>query len=100
MTLRAMGYGAGTADMAEKPNVLRLMIGEQAVSEPGEYWGAPVTVIETNVDDMSPQIYGYFAERAHGGGRARRVFDARADEKKPSRAAGHHFERAGKSRRR
>jgi uncharacterized protein (TIGR00299 family) protein len=64
MTLKAIGYGAGCADLKEKANVLRLLIGETAVPEPGEYWDAPVTVIETNIDDMSPQIYGYFAERA------------------------------------
>lgn len=68
MTLRAVGYGAGSADLAEKPNVMRLMIGEREVNEPGEYWSSPVSVIETNVDDMSPQIYGYFAERALAAG--------------------------------
>jgi len=81
MTLRAVGYGAGAADLAEKPNVLRLMIGEREASEPGEYWGAPVTVIETNVDDMSPQIYGYFAERALAAG-ALDVFSTAAQMKK------------------
>jgi pyridinium-3,5-bisthiocarboxylic acid mononucleotide nickel chelatase len=64
MTLRAIGYGAGSADPKEKPNVLRLLIGENTVAEPGEHWDAPVTVIETNLDDMNPQIYGYFVERA------------------------------------
>ncbi len=81
MTLRAIGYGAGSADLAEKPNVLRLMIGEREVNEPGEYWSAPVTVIETNVDDMSPQIYGYFAERALAAG-ALDVFSTPAQMKK------------------
>ena len=81
MKLRAIGYGAGTADLAEKPNVLRLLIGEREASEPGEYWGAPVTVIETNVDDMSPQIYGYFAERAMAAG-ALDVFSTPAQMKK------------------
>ena len=81
MTLRAIGYGAGSADLAEKPNVLRLMIGEREASEPGEYWAAPVTVIETNVDDMSPQIYGYFAERALAAG-ALDVFSTPAQMKK------------------
>lgn len=81
MTLRAVGYGAGAADLAEKPNVLRLMVGEREASEPGEYWGAPVTVIETNVDDMSPQIYGYFAERALAAG-ALDVFSTAAQMKK------------------
>jgi hypothetical protein len=81
MTLRAIGYGAGTADLTEKSNVLRLFVGENAVSEAGEYWGAPVTVIETNVDDMSPQIYGYFAERALAAG-ALDVFSMPAQMKK------------------
>ncbi len=68
MTLKAVGYGAGTADFAEKANVLRILIGENATSEAGEHWDAPVSVIETNLDDMSPQIYGYFVERALAAG--------------------------------
>jgi uncharacterized protein (TIGR00299 family) protein len=68
MKLRTIGYGAGSADLQEKPNVLRLLIGDRAASEPGEYWDSPVTVIETNLDDMSPQIYGYFAEKALAAG--------------------------------
>ena len=87
MTLRAIGYGAGSADNAEKPNVLRLLIGERAsaplgdLGEPGEYWDAPVTVIEANLDDMSPQIYGYFAEKALEAG-AMDVFSTAAQMKK------------------
>lgn len=81
MTLRAIGYGAGSADNAEKPNVLRLLIGERAAGEPGEYWDAPVTAIETNLDDMSPQIYAYFAEKALEAG-ALDVFSTPAQMKK------------------
>lgn len=81
MTLRSIGYGAGSADLAEKPNVLRILIGENAVAETGESWGAPVTVIETNVDDMSPQIYGFFVERALAAG-ALDVFSTPAQMKK------------------
>ena len=85
MTLRAIGYGAGSADVAEKPNVLRLLVGDRAESEAGGLFhyggGAPVTVIETNVDDMSPQIYGYFAERALAAG-ALDVFSTPAQMKK------------------
>ena len=72
MRLRAIGYGAGSADPPEQPNVLRLMIGELAGLEggleAGQGWDAPVSVIEANLDDMSPQIYGYFVERALAGG--------------------------------
>jgi uncharacterized protein (TIGR00299 family) protein len=64
MTLKAVGYGAGSADFAEKANVLRILVGENAKSESGEHWDAPVSVIETNLDDMSPQIYGYLVEKA------------------------------------
>ncbi|MGA9883022.1 MAG: nickel pincer cofactor biosynthesis protein LarC [Candidatus Acidiferrales bacterium] len=87
MTLRAIGYGAGSADNAEKPNVLRLLIGERAASDQdelggaGEYWDAPVTAIETNLDDMSPQVYGYFADKALEAG-ALDVFSTPAQMKK------------------
>jgi hypothetical protein len=81
MTLSAIGYGAGSADLTEKANVLRILIGETAVSEPGEHWDRPITVIETNVDDMSPQIYGYFVERALAAG-ALDVFSAPVQMKK------------------
>jgi uncharacterized protein (TIGR00299 family) protein len=81
MTLRCIGYGAGTADRAEKPNMLRLLIGEKAVGATQENWGVPVAVIETNVDDMSPQIYGYFVERALSAG-ALDVFSTAAQMKK------------------
>ena len=80
MRLRAAGYGAGSADLSEKPNVLRLLVGERIESETGK-WDAPVTVIETNVDDMSPQIYGYFAEKALTAG-ALDVFSTPAHMKK------------------
>ena len=81
MTLRAAGSGAGSAELAEKPNILRLLIGESTPAEAGEAWDRPVTVIETNVDDMSPQIYGYFAERALAAG-ALDVFSVPAQMKK------------------
>ncbi|HEX5424500.1 MAG TPA: nickel pincer cofactor biosynthesis protein LarC [Candidatus Acidoferrales bacterium] len=80
MRLRAVGYGAGSADLAEKSNVLRLLVGERIETEAGK-WDAPVTVIETNVDDMSPQIYGYFAEKALAAG-ALDVFSTPAHMKK------------------
>jgi len=86
MTLRVIGYGAGSADLKEKANVMRLLIGdadsmETTESELDGRWDSPVTVIETNLDDMSPQIYGYFAERALAAG-ALDVFSTPAQMKK------------------
>jgi uncharacterized protein (TIGR00299 family) protein len=68
MHLRAIGYGAGSADLEEQPNVLRLLIGDELAGEKGAHWDPPVSVIEANLDDMSPQIYGYFVERALAAG--------------------------------
>lgn len=68
MRLTAIGYGAGSADLKEQPNVLRLMIGEAIEYAKAKTLDAPVSVIEANLDDMSPQIYGYFVERALAAG--------------------------------
>ena len=80
MQLRGVGYGAGSAELEEKPNVLRLVLGERIETQT-EAWDASITVIETNVDDMSPQIYGYFAEKALAAG-ALDVFSTPAHMKK------------------
>lgn len=63
MVVRQIGYGAGAADLAEQPNVLRLFLGD-ALAAPAGAWPESVAVIETNLDDMNPQLYGYFAEQA------------------------------------
>jgi uncharacterized protein (TIGR00299 family) protein len=67
MTVSAIGYGAGTADLEGQPNVLRIMVGESAEKTvPG--YDEEISVIEANLDDMNPQIYGYFLERALAAG--------------------------------
>src|ERR1700726_3125778 len=67
MSVSAIGYGAGAADLEGQPNVLRLMIGEAAEKAvPG--YDQEITVIEANLDDMNPQIYGYFQEKALAAG--------------------------------
>lgn len=67
MTVNAIGYGAGTADLEGQPNVLRLMVGEslqRSTSDETE----TIRVLEANLDDMNPQIYGYFLEKALASG--------------------------------
>ncbi len=93
MSVAAIGYGAGTADLEGQPNVLRIMVGEEVGVGRGKeraqtevcatgtekeraQAGVPVllgldeeiAVIEANLDDMNPQIYGYFLEKALGAG--------------------------------
>jgi uncharacterized protein (TIGR00299 family) protein len=64
MTVAAIGYGAGAAELPGQPNVLRLFVGESAAQGAGEPWDDAIVVLEANLDDMNPQIYGYFVERA------------------------------------
>ena len=63
MTVSAIGYGAGSRDLKEQPNVLRVFLGESAEVAPGVE-EATVTVLEANLDDMSPLLGGYFMEQA------------------------------------
>jgi uncharacterized protein (TIGR00299 family) protein len=65
MTLQQVGYGAGSRDRSNRPNVLRLWLGE-ALPEAG---GA-VLLIETNIDDMSAELLGFVQERLFAAGAA------------------------------
>jgi pyridinium-3,5-bisthiocarboxylic acid mononucleotide nickel chelatase len=62
MTLRRIGYGAGRRDMPF-PNVIRLWLGETPSPATAAYTWEQLVLIETNIDDMNPQIYGYTLER-------------------------------------
>lgn len=57
--VETIAYGAGDADIPGRPNVLRLMIGELAET----YDEDTSLVIETNIDDMNPQVYEYIIEK-------------------------------------
>jgi len=67
MSVSAIGYGAGTADLEGQPNVVRIMIGEAAEKSVAGF-DEEISVIEVNLDDMNPQIYGYFQEKALAAG--------------------------------
>jgi len=64
MLISSGGYGAGTRDFPEQPNVLRALVGEASGAEEA----TTVTVIEANIDDLSPQILGFAMERLLEGG--------------------------------
>lgn len=72
---RQISYGAGSKDFHGIPNVARLFVGEAPESSELGSGGTRraagdeiVSVIEADVDDMSPQLYGYLAERAFEAG--------------------------------
>jgi uncharacterized protein (TIGR00299 family) protein len=54
MKLSAVGYGAGTGELDEMANVLRFIVGESAGREEDT-----VTHLETNIDDMNPQVFSH-----------------------------------------
>ena len=60
MTVETVGYGAGTRDMAV-PNVLRGFVGYSAAAE------APkrLVLLESNIDDMNPELYGNLMDRMY-----------------------------------
>jgi uncharacterized protein (TIGR00299 family) protein len=64
MTVETIGYGAGKSDFGI-PNVLRVMVGEEAVLVPA---ARSVAVIETNIDDLNPQFYESAMERLFAAG--------------------------------
>jgi hypothetical protein len=59
MVVTAVGYGAGTMDLPETPNLLRCFIGDSV----GEAGGESIVKLETTIDDMSPQLYEPLMER-------------------------------------
>lgn len=61
LKLEQTGYGAGTREYEKFPNVLRVFVGETVDAERND---AKLWMLETNVDDMSPQVFGHVMERA------------------------------------
>jgi len=64
MTVEQVGYGAGDRDFAGSPNVLRVIVGQRAERPAGDR----VTVIECEMDDMNPQLYGAAMDRLYAAG--------------------------------
>jgi pyridinium-3,5-bisthiocarboxylic acid mononucleotide nickel chelatase len=59
MKIAKVGYGAGSRDLPGQPNVVRLTIGEAQAGLPAE----TITVLEANLDDLNPQVFGYVMDR-------------------------------------
>jgi hypothetical protein len=84
MKVSTIGYGAGSRDLVGQSNVLRLSIGESVQTQPigtSEIPEDTVTVLEANLDDLSPQVFGYVIERLLSDG-ALEVFGTPAQMKK------------------
>jgi hypothetical protein len=62
MRISKIGIGAGSKDFKGQPNILRVFIGED-IEQRTKDSDERVVIIETNIDDMNPQIYEYVMER-------------------------------------
>jgi len=70
MKIERAGYGAGTRDLAGHANVVRLTIGEASAAGAASRASAlahvtseTITVLEANLDDLNPQVFGYVMDR-------------------------------------
>ena len=68
MRISQTGYGAGTRDIPEHANVLRITVGESLVERHSERTTPrasqeTITVLQANLDDLNPQVFGYLMDR-------------------------------------
>jgi uncharacterized protein (TIGR00299 family) protein len=64
MSIERVGYGAGSRDLASTPNVLRILVGRAADQQAADR----VVVLECEIDDMNPQIFGTVMEQLYAAG--------------------------------
>jgi uncharacterized protein (TIGR00299 family) protein len=62
MKIERAGYGAGSRDFEHHPNVVRLVIGE-AAKPLDKVNSETISVLEANIDDLNPQVFGYVLDR-------------------------------------
>jgi pyridinium-3,5-bisthiocarboxylic acid mononucleotide nickel chelatase len=64
MQLSAVGYGAGGRTLPDRPNLLRILLGSVVETPRDEQ----LLVLETNIDDLNPELYEYVMERLFAAG--------------------------------
>jgi pyridinium-3,5-bisthiocarboxylic acid mononucleotide nickel chelatase len=61
MIVEGSGYGAGFRDFSGHPNVVRLSLGQVATTATAT--AESLTILEANLDDLNPQVFGYVLDR-------------------------------------
>lgn len=64
MVIHDIGYGTGKRDLPDRPNLARILIGDQQDETDVD----TVVILETNLDDNSPELLGYLMERLFDAG--------------------------------
>jgi uncharacterized protein (TIGR00299 family) protein len=71
MTIKANGYGAGQRVFEQRPNLLRIITGVQqeiVYDSPGMEMEDSINILETSIDDMNPELFGYLMDRLFANG--------------------------------
>jgi uncharacterized protein (TIGR00299 family) protein len=68
MTIEKIGHGAGTKDFLDQANILRLFVGTCATPQAADEESDSVMVLETNLDDVAPELIGYCTEQLFAAG--------------------------------
>jgi uncharacterized protein (DUF111 family) len=68
MRVEHVGYGAGARDNPETPNVLRVLVGREVGTMAAGSGLERVIVLECEIDDMNPQIFGVVMDRLYAAG--------------------------------
>ena len=71
MTIEKVGYGAGDRELKETPNVVRVLVGEAEgikTQDPRPRTEMRVIVLECEIDDMNPQIFGVLMDQLYAAG--------------------------------
>jgi uncharacterized protein (TIGR00299 family) protein len=63
MKVEKSAYGAGSRDLAGRPNVLRLVVGQAMATTTGQTTSETICVLEANLDDLNPQVFGYVMDQ-------------------------------------
>jgi len=63
MKIEKAGYGAGSRDFPAHANVLRITVGEAASKLAANASQEIISVLEANIDDLNPQVFGYVLDR-------------------------------------
>jgi len=63
MKIEKSAHGAGSRDFPGHPNVLRIVIGEALPVLAGKTKSETISVLEANLDDLNPQVFGYVMDR-------------------------------------
>ncbi|MBW2515783.1 MAG: nickel pincer cofactor biosynthesis protein LarC [Deltaproteobacteria bacterium] len=65
--IKKIGYGAGQRELTDRPNLLRILLGT-AADTTDNLQTEHISILETCIDDMNPEFFGFLLERLYADG--------------------------------